>query len=59
MVFKTLVRTPENGVNYILGCLLETWRKLWPMLNKVAVPELSWQIVKERINELGEMGVLK
>lgn len=52
MEFSALTRTSGDGANYILGWLLEAWRKLWAMLSKVEMPKLSKEMVEERINRV-------
>lgn len=44
---NVLARFIGNSANTLKGCILEDWKKKWPMLNEVEMPKLQWQIMKE------------
>lgn len=47
---------PQAGCDTQLAWLLEGWKKQWPTLNEVELPEMPWQTVKEGIRRDRDTG---
>lgn len=49
----------DTNTNLLLGFLLETWKKSWPRVSEIEVPELLWQMLNEGIKRLWDLGLLE
>lgn len=43
----------------LLGWLSEMWKKIWPILHEVEMPELPWQVAGEGIKTLSGVSMLE